>query len=83
MNYIYISCAIVAALGVGYLCGTQARTARDVDALERRVRQMEIGVGQWQGRITALEQIGVEVRVVDTSAHLDALWVMELRELER
>jgi len=76
--------AVAVALCAVFLCGLLfgayvTDTRAEVDMLYRRVQQTEATMWRWRGELDALREIGVEVRVIDTSAAAHVWSVVEGR----
>jgi outer membrane lipoprotein-sorting protein len=65
---------IAALLAVAFLFGAVlgacvTDNSAQIAELLRRIQKTETTMWQWRGELTALQSIGVEVRVIDVSAH--------------
>lgn len=75
---VIIICFTVGACVGVYLADYRA----EVEALRQRVRETELTMWQWRGELDALQQIGVDVRVIDTSTYANVMRVT-LEEQDR
>ena len=77
MKLLIIFNVLVFVLAAHFAAGLFWSWREDVVTLRNQLRAREIELYELKGRIETLERIGVEVRVVDTSAHANVLWAME------
>ncbi len=65
----------------GYMVGMHHwNQQRELESLRRRVRETELIMWSWRGEMDAFREIGVEIRMIDASAHANAMWVREFLE---
>jgi hypothetical protein len=72
--------ALVAIMVLCFLAGAAFAIYKtdyraEVEGLRERVRETELTMWQWRGELDALQKIGVEVKVVDTSVHANVIAV--------
>lgn len=77
MNKTILLIATTMLIATGAFCAGLylANYRAEVEALRKRVRETELTMWQWRGELDALQQIGVDVRVIDTSTHANVMRV--------
>jgi len=77
-----LSVALIAIMCLCFLAGAawslyHSDYRDEVEGLRQRVRETELTMWQWRGELDALQRIGIDIRVTDTSVYSNVLAVME------